>query len=78
MQKHVTDIQVGIVDGAIGWVFIYTTGETESFLFNIETTRQFAMALQEVVLQHDHLPCKETLGVGESVALRLKPHEDAP
>ena len=77
IQKQITNIQVGIVQGKVAWVFDYAQHPPESFSLHLPVARQFMQGLQELVLllEHHAVPAGGTVdGVGmqETVAVRLQ------
>jgi hypothetical protein len=75
-QKHITQIQLGVVDNKVGWVFEYDQHPSEAFALHLPIARQFMQSLQELILLMEqsqapvHGP-QDGLSVDDSVQVRL-------
>ena len=76
-QKIITNIQLGIVQGKVAWVFDYADGRNESFSLHLPVARQFMQGMQELVLLLEHQAAHppegtvDGLGMSDSVSVRL-------
>lgn len=75
-QKLITNIQMGLVQGKVAWVFQYKDGRQESFSLHTPVARQFMQGLQELILalENQVSPIQGTqdgVWMGDSASVRL-------
>lgn len=73
-HKIITDTQMGLWQGKVGWVFTYDDGRTESFALPLEVARSFTAGLQALIGRLEAQAFQGTqdgVGMSDTVQVRL-------
>jgi len=77
-QKTITNIQLGIVQDKVAWVFEYADAPQESFSLHLGVAKQFLQGMQGLVTlleQQQAVPpprgAHDGVGMADTVAVRL-------